>query len=84
MLFVLRTPRPVSQAEKARCVGGRKLGCDILEDHPGRKSAYIGVPVVGTREKKMGFDLCVAGALRQPRCGVAACRVVVGGEVEAA
>ena len=31
----------------------------------------------------MGFDLCVAGALRQPRCGMAACRVIVGGEVVA-
>ena len=84
MLFILRTRRPVSRAKKARCVGSRKLGCNIFEDHPGCKGAYIRVPVVGTWEKKMGFDLCVAGALRQPRCGVAACRVIVGGDVEAA
>ena len=84
MFFVLRTRGPVSRAKKARCVGGRKLRCKIFEDRPGGKGAYIRVPVVGTREKKMGFYLCLAGALRQPRGGVAACRVIVGGDVEAA
>lgn len=84
MLFVLRTRPPVRPAKNARCVGGAKLGCNVIEDHPEGKGAYIRVPVVGTWEKKMGFDLCVAGALRQPRCGVAACRVIVGGDVDAA